>query len=231
MERFSYYLKDLKLFMEFVADKQPKRPIFLLGHSVGGTIVTAYAGETTDGLSGLILSAATVRPGSSLSSLTIFLARVLSRIAPKLGVKRLDANGLSQDKAVVVDYLNDPLVYHGRISARLGGEILSVMRKLPERTPRIDVPTLIMHGSDDVMSDPQGSQYLYGLISSADKTLTFYDGFYHELFNEPGRDQVACRPRSVAGDAHQVVALTQRASSCGETGHDAICAENSRGRA
>lgn len=190
VERFSLYLKDLKLFLEIVADKQPERPIFLLGHSIGGTIVTAYAAESTDGLAGVILSAPTLRPGSGLSRLTIFLARLLSRIAPKLGVTTLDANGISQDKAVVDAYVKDPLVYHGKISARLGGEILSVMRQLPERTPRIEVPTLIMHGSDDVLSDPQGSQHLYGLISSADKTLTFYDGFHHELFNEPGRDQV-----------------------------------------
>jgi len=47
-----------------------------------------------------------------------------------------------------------------------------------------------MHGSDDVMTNPLGSQELHGLISSEDKTLTYYDGFHHELFNEPGREQV-----------------------------------------
>ncbi len=190
VERFSLYLKDLKRFIEFAAAEQPGRPIFLLGHSMGGTIVTAYAGEWTDGLAGVILSAPTLRPGKGVSPIAIFLARVLSRIAPTLGVSKLDANGLSQDKAVVAGYVNDPLVYHGKISARLAAEFLSVMRQLPERTPRIEVPALIMHGSADVLSDPEGSQYLYGLISSADKTLTFYDGFYHELFNEPGRDRV-----------------------------------------
>ncbi len=190
VERFSFYLKDLKLFLDIVAGEQPERPIFLLGHSVGGTIVAAYAGEWTDGLSGVIFSAPALRPGKGLSPVVIFLARVLSRIAPKLGVSRLDANGISQDRTVVDAYVSDPLVFRGKISARLGGELLSAMRQLPERTPRIDVPTLIMHGSDDVMSDPQGSQNLYGLISSTDKTLTFYDGFHHEIFNEPGRDQV-----------------------------------------
>jgi len=190
VERFSLYFKDLKLFIESVREQQPEGPIFLLGHSIGGTIVAAYAGEDTDGLAGLIFSAPTLRPGRSLSPLAIFMARVLSRIAPTLGVSTIDANGVSQDKAVVDAYVSDPLVFRGKIPARTGGEILSVMRQLPERIPRIDVPTLIMHGTDDVLSEPQGSQELYGLIASTDKTLTFYDGFRHELFNEPGRDQV-----------------------------------------
>lgn len=190
VERFSYYLKDLKLFLELVAPKQPGRPVFLLGQSMGGAIATAYAAEWTDGLSGVILSAPALTPGNSISRLAIFLAPLLSRMAPKLGVTKLDINGLSQDKAVVAAFDRDPLAYHGRISARLGAELLSVMSQLPERVPRIEVPTLIMHGSDDSLSNPQGSQHVYGLISSVDKTLTFYDGFYHELFNEPGRDQV-----------------------------------------
>ena len=190
VERFSLYIKDLKALIDAVTREQPNAPIFLLGHSIGGLIVAAYAAETSDGISGLILSAPTLRPGSSLSSLAIFLAKVLSRIAPAMGIQRIDANGLSQDKKIVADYLNDPLVYCGKICARTGSEILSVMSQLPERMPRIDVPVLIMHGTDDILSDPQGSQELYGLISSEDKTLTYYDGFHHELFNEPDRARV-----------------------------------------
>ncbi len=190
VKRFYFYLNDLKHFIELVTGKHLERPVFLLGHSVGGTIVTAYASEWADELSGVILSAPLLRPGTELSPMVVLLAHVLSRITPSMGVSAIDANSISQDKAVVDDYVNDPLVYHGKISARLGGEILSVMHQLLKRTQRIDLPTIIMHGSNDVLSDPQGSQELYDLISSTDKTLTFYDSFHHEIFNEPGRDQV-----------------------------------------
>jgi len=47
-----------------------------------------------------------------------------------------------------------------------------------------------MHGSADRLSNPKGSQMLYQKVSSADKTLKIYEGYYHEIFNEPGREQV-----------------------------------------
>jgi lysophospholipase len=56
--------------------------------------------------------------------------------------------------------------------------------------PEIKLPILIMHGTADRLCDPEGSQVLYERVSSKDKTLKLYDGFYHEIFNEPGREQV-----------------------------------------
>jgi alpha-beta hydrolase superfamily lysophospholipase len=56
--------------------------------------------------------------------------------------------------------------------------------------PEIKLPILIMHGSVDRLSDPAGSKLLYERVSSKDKTLKLYDGFYHEIFNEPEHKQV-----------------------------------------
>ena len=56
--------------------------------------------------------------------------------------------------------------------------------------PEITLPVLIMHGAADRLSDPGGSKMLYELVSSKDKTLKLYEGFYHEIFNEPRREQV-----------------------------------------
>jgi len=47
-----------------------------------------------------------------------------------------------------------------------------------------------MHGGADRLSDPEGSRMLYEAVSSTDKTLRVYDGFHHEIFNEPGHKQV-----------------------------------------
>jgi alpha-beta hydrolase superfamily lysophospholipase len=47
-----------------------------------------------------------------------------------------------------------------------------------------------MHGSADRISDPSSSKMLFEGVNSKDKTLKLYEGFYHEIFNDPERRQV-----------------------------------------
>jgi alpha-beta hydrolase superfamily lysophospholipase len=82
------------------------------------------------------------------------------------------------------------MVYHGKVSARLGAEIITAMQRLPREIARLTLPFLIMHGSEDRLSRPEGSRLLYERVGSNNKTLKLYSGFHHELFNEPGRRQV-----------------------------------------
>ena len=107
-----------------------------------------------------------------------------------MGIDVIDASAISQDKTVVDAYINDPLVYQGKIRARLGAELIKATQILLPQMPGIHLPILIMHGTADRLSDPKGSKILYDRVSSRDKTLKLYDGFYHEIFNEPGREQV-----------------------------------------
>ncbi len=69
----------------------------------------------------------------------------------------------------------------------MGAELIKTMHVLPSKMPEINLPILIMHGTADRLSDPKGSQMLFERVGSKDKTLKFYDGFYHEIFNEPKR--------------------------------------------
>ncbi len=190
VERFSYFVDDLKTFLGMVRNKHRDTRIFIVGHSVGGTIATACAVHHQDDFDGLILSGATLKAGASVSSGLIVVARVLSLLLPKVGLDVIDASAISRDKAVVDAYVNDPLVYRGKIRARLGAELLKAMQILRSQMPKIDLPILIMHGTADRLSNPEGSEILYDRVSSGDKTLKLYDGFYHEIFNEPGREQV-----------------------------------------
>jgi alpha-beta hydrolase superfamily lysophospholipase len=49
---------------------------------------------------------------------------------------------------------------------------------------------LIMRGAADRLSDPSSSKMLFERAGSKDKKLKLYEGFYHEIFNEPQREQV-----------------------------------------
>lgn len=190
VERFSDYLNDLETFFNIVRGEHGDTKIFLVGHSVGGTIAIAYAVHHQHELTGLLLSGVTLKVGSSLSPVAIAAGRLLSLLLPKMGITVLDASAISQDQAVVDAYVSDPLVYRGRIRARLGAELITTMQKLLYQMPNITLPILIMHGTADRLSDPESSQILYQRVSSTDKTLKLYQGFYHEILNEPGYKQV-----------------------------------------
>lgn len=190
VDRFQIYLDDLKTFFDMVRKENPNLKIFLLGHSMGGLIATAYTLQHQQELAGLIVSAPLLKPGDSVSGGTIMAARILSALAPRMGVQALDSTYLSRDRSVVEAYDKDPLVYRGKVTARLGSELFSTMAKVEPQMPSITLPLLIMQGTADKLVSREGSKLLFAKAGSKDKTLKLYEGFYHEIFNEKERDQV-----------------------------------------
>jgi alpha-beta hydrolase superfamily lysophospholipase len=88
---------------------------------------------------------------------------------------------------VVNTYVNDPLVFHGKTPARLAAEMLKAMFRVTAELGIISLPFITVQGSLDKLVDPGGAQLLYDKASSKDKTIKIYEGFYHEVFNEPER--------------------------------------------
>ena len=72
----------------------------------------------------------------------------------------------------------------------MGHEFLKAQRIAISKLNKINVPIFINHGSDDILIDPASSQVLYDDISSTDKTLKIWDGLYHEILNEPEKEEV-----------------------------------------
>ena len=188
--RFSDYLTDLKTFFDKVRKEQPDAKIFLVGHSMGATIGVPYAIEHQKELAGVITSGALLVASPTASPALIAIAGVISALLPKMGVTVVDASTISRDQAVVDAYVNDPLVFRGKIPARTGAELVKMWKTLPEEMSKIKLPILIMHGAADQLSDPTGSKLLYERAGSKDKTLKLYEGFYHEIFNEPEHKRV-----------------------------------------
>jgi alpha-beta hydrolase superfamily lysophospholipase len=124
------------------------------------------------------------------------MGKILSKLLPKVGLIGLEAEHICSNPAVVQAYVNDPLVYTGKSSARLGAEMLKAMQRVTDEASTITLPITIVHGSDDKLIEPEASQMLYDKVSSEDKTLKIYPGYYHEVFNETGRDVVF-------GDLHE----------------------------
>ena len=188
--RFEDFLTDLKTFLDLVREREPGRKIFLIGHSMGGTIATLFAARHGDDLAGLITSGAGVKVGGDTSPLLIRLSKFIAAVAPRLPVLVLDAEAVSRDPKVVARYRSDPLNYLGKVRARMGVQLLRGAELALGELPNIVLPILVLHGTADRLADPDGSQMIYDGVSSTDKTLKFYDGLYHEIFNEPEQQQV-----------------------------------------
>ena len=187
---FDDFTDTLTTFYNMVAGWQADKPIFLLGHSMGGAIASYYLLDHQDKFKGAVISAPSVKVGDDVSQTTITLGKILSKIAPKMGLLALDVNGISRDPEVVQAYVNDPLVFHGKTPARLAAELLSAMLRITTEASKITLPLIIVQGAKDSLVDPSGAQMLYDKASSKDKTLKIYDGLYHEVFNEPERERV-----------------------------------------
>ena len=185
--KFEDFITPLLKLLGLVKEWHPGKKIFLLGHSMGGLIAAYFLLDHQEKFDGAVLSGPAVKIPENISSTMMFLSRMLSKLAPKAGLLDLDANLISRDKAVVDAYVNDPLVYTGKTTARLGAELLTAMTRLHNEQRKISLPIIFMHGSEDGLADPDGSQKLFDAVSSEDKTLKFYQGYYHEIFNDIGR--------------------------------------------
>jgi len=190
VERFDDYTDSLTIFINMVAGWQADKPIFILGHSMGGLITSYYLLDHQDKFKGAVISAPCVKIGDSISPVAITMSKVMSKLIPKMGVASLDVNSISSDPQVVQAYVNDPLVFHDKTPARLGAEMLFAMGRVTAEAGQITLPVIIVQGADDILVEPSGAQMLYDKAGSEDKTLKIYDGLYHEVFNEPERDIV-----------------------------------------
>lgn len=190
VKTYAKYTQDLGRFIEGVKAQTPALPHFLLGHSMGGAVAAQLVLERPDQLNGLILTSPFLKNANKVSPLLLSLSGVMSRLMPSLPTVKLDTKLISRDEAVVTAYQNDPLVYTGGTKARMGSEMLTAGENVLARAEALSLPLLVLLGGDDGIAHPDGGEALYKKASSADKTLKTYDGFYHEILNEFGKEEV-----------------------------------------
>jgi alpha-beta hydrolase superfamily lysophospholipase len=186
---WSDFRDDLGRFVEQVAAERPALPVFLVGISMGGLIVTNFAAYRPDAIRGVAaLAPALGETGGS--RLLLAILPVLSRLVPSLPIDpKLDLSRLTRDAGLQRAYLADPL-YLTRVTPRLASAVVEAIADTRERAAGFRVPLLIMHGSADTITSPAGSLAFYERAGSADKTYRRYEGAYHNLFVETNREEI-----------------------------------------
>ena len=171
--------------------KRQPLPVFVIGHSLGGLVTTSSLVKTQEGLAGIItMSAGLYYEDNSL--LNRFLTRPLAAFAPRATLFGSEDNdedlyrGASDDPV----FQNDTIIYRGQIPLKTLSTTLKLTKQNTDYYSRITIPALILHGTDDKVANPQGSQQLYNGISSPDKMLKLIQGGHHELLNDESKDEV-----------------------------------------
>ena len=191
VDRWADYREDLDAFLGLVAQQAADLPIVIYGHSMGSLVVLDYLLEHPQGLAGAIVSGVALQPAGVGKPYQVVLARVLSRVTPRLRVDLgIEGASLTRDPQALEAARADPMLT-SRATVRWGAESLATVRRVKEGMAAIDLPLLVLHGGADPLNRPAGAQALIETASSTDKTLRIYPGVRHEPHNDLGHEQVA----------------------------------------
>lgn len=188
VEHFADYVSDVDTLVEQAKGAEPGLPVFLLGHSAGGVVSCIYTLEHQSKINGLICESFAHQVPAPDFALAVL--KGLSHIAPHAHVLKLKNEDFSRDQNVVEMLNSDPLIAHEVQPTKTVAEMVRADERLKKEFPQITLPVLILHGTEDKVTKPSGSRFFYDTAGSADKTLKLYDGHYHDLLNDFGREEV-----------------------------------------
>jgi acylglycerol lipase len=188
VDRFEDYVGDVAHMVALARSRDKDLPVFVLGHSAGGVVSCLYTLELQAELAGLICMSFAFQvpaPDFALAAL-----KGLSHVAPHAHVLRLKNADFSRDPKAVQAMNEDPLIAHETQPTKTVAEMVRADELLKQSFPKFTLPLLILHGTGDKATRYQGSQLFYDSASSKDKTLKLYEGHYHDMLNDLGKEQV-----------------------------------------
>lgn len=204
-ERVVMYVKPI------LTSAEKPHKIFVLGLSMGGFITSSYEmfNQGYEALfkksvpppfvfSGLVLSNPALMLGEDITNTTTYpLAKlavpILAKLLPSLPVQpALSSKYLCRDPNKNKEYGSDVLVYKGPFIAAMSHNMLKYYARLEKENlySKVTVSLLVLVSTEDKTTNPKGGIKLYENASNNDKELKIYEGYYHELFQEPERRQV-----------------------------------------
>jgi alpha-beta hydrolase superfamily lysophospholipase len=182
-------MDDIERFLAEAGTLAPDTPIFLYGHSLGGNLGLNYALRRKPTLQGMIISGPWLRLPAEPGKAQVTLARIMNKIRPTFAQSSaLDTKGLSHDPEIVRAYEQDPLV-HDKISARLFLEAYQAGLWALEQAGQFPIPLLLMHGEADRLTSAEASRE-FAAKKQEGCTLKIWEGLYHEIHNEPEKEDV-----------------------------------------
>jgi alpha-beta hydrolase superfamily lysophospholipase len=182
-------MDDIAYLTDEATKRFPTSPRFLYGHCLGGNLVMNYVLSRRPQLAGVIASSPLLNLTFKPNRGKVMMAWVIAKIRPSLCADiGVDVAMLSRDPKVSQTLKNDPL-YHSYMSAGMYISVMRSARWLMQNAHQFPLPLLLMHGSADGVTSADTS-YRLAQIAGPNCTFKLWEGFYHELHNEPEKEQV-----------------------------------------
>jgi alpha-beta hydrolase superfamily lysophospholipase len=188
VEDVADYVGDVSGTIAIAKSRHPGLALFLLGHSAGGVVSASYTLDNQAELAGFICESFAFQvpaPGFALAAI-----KAVSHVAPRLPVLTLKNDDFSRDPNAVAALNSDPLIAHEVQPAITVAALVRADERLREEFPQITIPVFIMHGTEDKATVCHGSEFFHQTVGSKDKTLKLYQGHYHDLLNDLGKETV-----------------------------------------
>ncbi|MBQ0078756.1 MAG: lysophospholipase [Eubacterium sp.] len=184
-------LEDITELIKYAQKKYPGIPVILYGHSMGGNIVLDYRcrGGLNGQLAGYIITAPWIRLVRPLPAPLVGAVTLMKKVKPDLTIgSAVDESKLGHpDK--VKPYSTNPMV-HNMISMETAYDGYKIGLALENGTHTDngrahDIPTLLMHGSEDAICDVEGSRIIaeHALETQQNVQYIEWPGLYHEIHN------------------------------------------------
>jgi alpha-beta hydrolase superfamily lysophospholipase len=190
VDRFSQYEEDLDFMVSTVRALNESKKLFIIGHSMGGLVVLRYLTKPGEAVTGAVLSAPLAAIASKVPAHKLLIAKLGATLFPRLRMRNeINPAVLSRDVEIGRAYAADPLV--GKmVSTRWFAEAVKAMDELKKEASQITMPVLVMHGTADKLANVEATKNLFDTLASTDKRLKIYEGYFHELFNEPEKQEI-----------------------------------------
>ena len=188
VESMEDYVHDVETLAAIARECEPGLPVFVLGHSAGGVVACVYALEHQSELAGLVCESFAYQVPAP--DLALAVLKGLSHIAPHAHVLKLENKDFSRDPGAVQAMNEDKLIANEVQPTQTVAAMVRADERLEKEIPLLKLPVLILHGTLDKATKPAGSQRFYDRSGSKDKTLKLYEGHFHDLLNDVGREEV-----------------------------------------
>ncbi|KAG5176349.1 putative lysophospholipase [Tribonema minus] len=198
-------------FVKTMLDGQPlERPVYMLCHSMGAMVgavalakLKAEDAALYGRIKGVAFTGCALSPGPGSASplgltccfcltkskgLLHCLVACFATADPHGPNAPIDDACLSHDPEVAARLKKDFYHFRGRIKNKTAHEVVKLSDKTREVLPTLTLPCLLMHGGDDTICYPDGSEEMLSLLGSSKKTLKVVPGLFHEILNEPNSE-------------------------------------------
>lgn len=193
---FQVFLDDCALLLQWVKQRYPGLPVYVMGHSMGALIAThlglgAFAGDAA--VKGYILSSPFYVNAIKVSPLLLALSGVLGALAPRMKVPLASlTDQLTHDSAITARHHQDERdgIRASEITVRFGNALTAAQQGLAARMPAWSQPLFAVVAGDDQLADADAAEAMLRSVPAALLTYQRHPRNYHENFNELNRERI-----------------------------------------